>query len=268
MMAKLLPALLAGFLLLGPAVASREDPERQQRDHLLAAPSGAHWFGTDEYGRDLWSRFLHGGRWSAGVGLAGTGLCLTLAWVFGAVAGMDPRRAGSAIVWVTDLVLCLPWLYLLIAARAALPLELPPRVAFGALLLLLAITGWARPARLVRSKVLEVRQRGYVKAALGFGLRPSVVFWRHILPSTWDLLLAQAILLLPRFVLAELTLSFLGAGAPEPLPSWGALVLPVKQVYLLSAQWWRMLPLVAMLPFFAILVWCGREMESRSRMSR
>jgi peptide/nickel transport system permease protein len=111
-------------------------------------------------------------------------------------------------------------------------------------------------------------QRGYVGAALGFGHSMPVVFVRHILPATWDLLLAQTVLLLPRFVLAELTLSFLGAGASEPLASWGALVVPLKQIYLLRETWWRLLPLFAMIPFFAVCTLCGRAIESRNRMSR
>lgn len=260
------PLLLAILLLAAPAVYVH-DPQQQDRDRILAGPSKSHWFGSDEYGRDQFARFVHGGRWSVGVGVAATALCLGIAWTLGACAALLPR-VGAVILWVADLFLSLPWLYLLIAARAALPLDLPPRLAFATLLLLLACTGWARPARLVRGKVLEVRQRGYVEAALGFGHNLPVVFVRHILPATWDLLLAQAILLLPRFVLAELTLSFLGAGATEPLASWGSLAAPLKQAYLLGEHWWRLLPLLAMVPVFAVFALCGRSFESRHRMTR
>ena len=261
------PLLLVAFLLVAPGLCD-QDPQQQNRALLLAGPSAEHWLGTDEYGRDQWARFLAGGRWSVSVGGAAVSLCLGLAWVFGAGAALLPRFLAGLILFVADLFLCLPWLYLLLAARGAMPLDLPPRVAFSMLLLLLACTGWARPARVVRGKVLEIRQRGYVEAALGFGHSMPVVFVRHILPGTWDLLVAQLILLLPRFVLAELTLSFLGAGASEPLASWGALVVPVKQVYLLEAQWWRMLPLLAMVPFFAVFAVCGRGLEARYRMPR
>ena len=255
-----LPLLLALLLLSAPALL-QSDPQQQDRDAILAPPSATHWFGTDDYGRDLWARFLYGGRWSASVGAAAAALCLLLAWILGA-------WGSAGIMWTADLFLCLPWLYLLIAARAALPLDLPPRTAFTALLLLLACTGWARPARLVRGKVLEVRERGYVQAALAFGQPAPAVFLRHILPATADLLLAQSILLLPRFVLAELTLTFLGAGVSEPFPSWGALIVPLKQVYLLEQHWWRSLPLLAMIPFFAIFAICGRRLESRNRLTR
>lgn len=265
----LLPLLMAVLLVLAPTF-SGNDPQKQNRELLLSAPGADHWFGTDEYGRDQLARFLSGGRWSVGVGVAAVTMCLALAWTLGASAALLPGF-GALILWIADLFLCLPWLYLLIAARAALPLDLPPRLTFSIMLLLLACTGWARPARLVRGKVLEIRQRGYVEAALGFGHSMPAVFLRHILPSTWDLLLAQSILLLPRFVLAELTLSFLGAGASEPLASWGALVVPLKQVYLfeqMQQHWWRMLPLLAMIPFFAVFAICGRALESRHRILR
>lgn len=256
-------AILVLLLLLFPS----QDPYTQHRDQPQAAPTAEHWFGTDDYGRDVWARFIHGGRWSIGVGVSATALCLLLAWTLGAVAASS-AFAGPAIVWLADLFLCLPWLYLLIAARAMLPLQIESRTAFAMLLLLLACTGWARPAKLVRGKVLEVRERGYVRAAQRFGVSQPVVFVRHILPATLDLLLAQTLLLLPRFVLAELTLSFLGAGAAEPHPGWGSLVIPLKQAYALETQWWRVLPLLAMIPFFVLCAWTGRNAEARYRTSR
>ncbi|MFN7924481.1 MAG: ABC transporter permease [Bryobacteraceae bacterium] len=259
-------ALCVIFLLLAPFVL-HEDPLAQDRGEILAAPTAVHWFGTDDYGRDLWARFLHGGRWSLGVGISATALCLSLAWIIGTAAAMFPAW-GAVLMWVADLFLCLPWLYLLIAARAALPLELDPRAAFATLLLLLALTGWARPARLVRGRVLEVKQRGYVQAAIGFGVPRARVFVRHILPATGDLLAAQIMILLPRFVLAELTLTFLGAGAADPWPSWGGLIAPLKQVYLIGPQWWRLLPMLAMIPFFALAAIASRAWESRFRLVR
>lgn len=256
-------AILVLFLLLIPT----QDPLAQHRDQTQAPPSADHWFGTDDYGRDVWSRFVHGGRWSVGIGVSATALCLILACIFGGTAGAS-TIAGPAIVWLADVFLCLPWLYLLIGVRAILPLEAEPRAAFAMLLLLLACTGWARPAKLVRGRVLELRERGYVRAAIRFGVAKTVVFVRHILPGALDLLTAQGLLLLPRFVLAELTLSFLGAGASEPHPTWGSLIIPLKQIYLLETQWWRVLPLLAMVPFFAMSAWAGRIAEERFRTTR
>lgn len=259
--------VLAVLCILIAPFALQQDPLRQNRAEILAPPGSTHWFGTDEYGRDLWSRFLYGGRWSVGIGIAAAMLCLMLAWAWGSAAALFPR-SGAILMWFADLFLCLPWLYLLIAVRAALPLELDPRTAFAALLFLLACTGWARPARLVRGRVLEVKERGYVQAALGFGVPEAIVFVRHILPATGDLLVAQAVLLFPRFVLAELTLTFLGAGASEPWPSWGALLAPLKQVYLIETHWWRLLPVLSMVPFFAAFAFASRAFESRYRLLR
>ena len=127
---------------------------------------------------------------------------------------------------------------------------------------------WARPARLARGLVLSLSQKGYVEAARGFGVPGWKILARHIFPGTTGALVAQALSLMPRFVLAEVTLSFLGLGAGEPHPSWGGLIVPLKQIYLLRNHWWIMLPSVLMLPFFASFALVSRDLERRYRPSR
>src|ERR1017187_5617340 len=118
------------------------------------------------------------------------------------------------------------------------------------MLTLIALVSWARPARLVRGLVLSLSERGYVEAAQGFGVPGFRIFLRHVLPGTLGLLAVQTLVLFPRFVLAEVTLSFLGLGVGEPEPSWGGLILGLKQAYLLHEQWWRLLPVGLMAPLF------------------
>src|ERR1035438_5841469 len=119
---------------------------------------------------------------------------------------------------LSELFLALPWLYLLFALRAFLPLAVSPLNAFFLVIVALATVGWARPARLVRGVVLSAKERDFVRAARGFGARDGYLLRRHIVPETRGVLLTQAAILVPQFVLAEITLSFLGLGIPEAVP--------------------------------------------------
>ena len=132
-----------------------------------------------------------------------------------------------------ELFLALPWLYLLLGARAALPLNLSPRDAFLAIVIVLGVIGWARPARLVRGVVLTAKEREYVIAARGFGASDVYLLRRHVLPQTRGLVLTQAALLIPHYILAEITMSFLGLGVNEPGTSWGAMLSRLQQYHVL-----------------------------------
>jgi peptide/nickel transport system permease protein len=151
---------------------------------------------------------------------------------------------------LTELSMALPWLYLLFALRAFLPLSLGPLKAFLLIVLAVGILGWARPARLVRGLSLSARERDFVRAARGFGASHFYLLRRHVLPQTQSVILTQATILIPQFILAEITLSFLGLGIPEPTPSWGNLLTSLQQYSVLASYWWMYLPAVAMLPFF------------------
>jgi peptide/nickel transport system permease protein len=131
-----------------------------------------------------------------------------------------------------------------------LPLAASSLEAFLLVIVVLAIAGWARPARLVRGVVLSVKERDFVRAARGFGATHYYLLRRHILPETSSVLLTQAAILVPQFVLAEMTLSFLGLGVPEPVPSWGNLLANLQQYSVLVSYWWMYLPALAILPFF------------------
>jgi peptide/nickel transport system permease protein len=149
-----------------------------------------------------------------------------------------------------ELFLALPWLYLLFALRAFLPLAVGPLEAFFLITAVIAAVGWARPARLVRGVVLSAKEREFVRAARGFGASNGYLLRHHILPETSSVLLTQAAILVPQYVLAEMTLSFLGLGVPEPAPSWGNLLSSLQQYSVLVSYWWMYLPALIMAPFF------------------
>jgi peptide/nickel transport system permease protein len=151
---------------------------------------------------------------------------------------------------VAELFLALPWIYLLFAIRAFLPLAVPPLQAFLLVVAVIGAVGWARPARMIRGVVLSTKEREFVRAARGFGASGGYLLRRHILPETASVILTQAAILVPQFVLAEMTLSFLGLGVPEPVPSWGNLLASLQHYNVLVSYWWMYLPTIAMVPFF------------------
>ncbi len=150
------------------------------------------------------------------------------------------------------------------ALRAFLPLTVNPLHAFFLIVAVLAGVGWARPARLVRGIVLSAKERDFVRAARGFGASNFYLLRRHILPEASSVLLTQAAILIPQYVLAEMTLSFLGLGVPEPVPSWGNLLSNLQQYSVLVSYWWMYLPALAMVPFFLGYLGLASALQERS----
>ena len=221
------------------------------RLHLFGAENErVYLLGSDSYGRDQLSRFLYGGQVSLFAGILGAGITLFLGLLVGAVAGYFGGWRDDLLMRLAELFLALPWLYLLFALRAFLPLAVGPLQAFFLIIGVLGAVGWARPARMVRGVVLSAKERDFVRAARGFGATDVYLLCRHILPQASSVLLTQAAILVPQFVLAEMTLSFLGLGVPEPVPSWGNLLSTLQQYSVLVSYWWMYLPALIMVPFF------------------
>ena len=183
-------------------------------------------------------------------GLLGAGLTLILGATIGTTAGYCGGWPDGLLMRLAELFMALPWLYLLFALRAFLPLAVSPLEAFLLVIVVIGAVGWARPARLVRGVVLSAKERDFVRAARGFGASDAYLLRRHIFPATSSVLLTQAAILVPQFVLAEMTLSFLGLGVPEPVPSWGNLLANLQQYSVLVSYWWMYLPALAIVPFF------------------
>src|ERR1700692_1842461 len=157
--------------------------------------------------------------------------------------------AGGGTVWLwagTELFLSLPWLYCLLGIRAFLPLHLSALYTFFLLIGVIGLIGWARPARLVRGLVLSSRNRNYVLSARGFGASDFYLMRRHIFPDVYGILLTQASLLVPRYIAAEVTLSFFGLGVNEPVPSWGNMLSTLQQYSVLISYGWLLAPVAAL----------------------
>jgi peptide/nickel transport system permease protein len=206
--------------------------------------------GTDDYGRDQLSRFLMGGQVSLLAGAGAALLALSIGTIVGAVAGFYGSFADDALMAAAELFLSLPWFYLLLGVRAMLPLDLEPGQAFLVIVCVLGTVGWARPARLVRGVVLSTRHREFVQAARGFGGSNIYLLRRHVLPQTRGVLLTQAALLVPQYILAEVSMSFLGLGVNEPAASWGLMLASLHQYHALVSHWWMWIPALFLIPVF------------------
>ncbi len=212
----------------------------------VAEPARILIFGTDGYGRDEFSRVLFGGQISVAAGITATFITLLAGSLLGIIAGYYGRWIDESLMGVTELFLSLPWLYFLLGVRAFLPLHLSALRTFFLLTGVIGLIGWARPARLVRGIVLSSRNRNYVLAAKGFGGSDFYLLRRHILPETFGALLTQAALLVPRYIAAEVTLSFFGLGVSEPVASWGNMLSTLQQYSVLVSYGWLLAPACAL----------------------
>lgn len=203
--------------------------------------------GTDNSGRDRLSRLLIAARFSLLVGPLATLLASALGILIGCIAGYSGRLIDSLLMRAADVTMALPNLVMVLAARAAFPLELPPSSAIFMIVAIFAALGWAQMARLARGEVMSLGQRDFVLAAYSLGLTRRTILFRHILPNMSRPLLAQTTIMLPAFLLTETTLSFLGVGLQEPEPSWGNMLTAASDITLLASQ-----PFVLLAPAFAI----------------
>lgn len=208
-----------------------------------------HLLGTDSLGRDRFSRLLIAARFSLVVGPLGTLLACALGVVLGCMAGYAGRVVDSVLMRAADAMMSLPVLVLILAARAAFPLELPPERAIVLMVTIFVAVGWAEMARLTRGLVVALREREFVLAARAIGLTKARILFRHILPNAMEPLIVQATILLPTFLLTETALSFLGVGLQEPEPSWGNMLAAANDITLLTNQ-----PLLILSPAFAIFL--------------
>ena len=237
----------------------------QSRLHLLSVDDPGRLFlmGTDAFGRDQLSRFLYGGRISLMAGWIAAGLSLLIGIIVGTLAGYFGGWIDQILMRGGELFLALPWLYLLFAVRAALPLHIAEWQVFLLLVAVMGLIGWARPARLIRGVVLSAKERNFVLAARGFGASDLHIVCRHVLPQTYGVVLTQMTLLIPQYVLAEVTLSFLGLGVSEPIPSWGTLLAALQQYYVLSSFWWMFLPALFLIPVFLLYYAAADALQER-----
>lgn len=208
--------------------------------HRLAPPSAEHLFGTDEGGRDIYTRMLYGSRLSLLVGVIPSLLCMVLGTILGILAGYLGGGIDALIMRLADMMLSIPTMLLAMVMMYALGDSLVN------VFLTLALVNWASVARIVRSEVLRLKQQEYVEAARSMGVKKGVIMARHILPNCMPTLIVLFTLHIPEAILTESSLSFLGLGVQPPNASWGLMINAGRQ-YLYTAPWLSFIPSLAIM---------------------
>jgi peptide/nickel transport system permease protein len=206
---------------------------RQYREATNAAPSRSHWLGTDEIGRDRFARVLYGTR-----------ISLLMAALIGGLAGYLGGVWARLAMAITDLFLSLPWLFLLITARALMPLNVSPLVSVLVTFLLLGLLGWTTAARVLCTTAGALRSADFVRQARAAGVPGQRLFWIHVMPNLKPVLYAQFWISIPVFILSEANLGILGLGVAEPMPSWGSLLKELEGLVSLGDEPWKFVPLI------------------------
>lgn len=235
--------LMAGLCLFADRL-SPSGYKQQFRDAPSAACSRQHLLGTDDLGRDRLARLLYGTRVSLTLAPVAALLSTLLAALIGGTAGFTGGWLETCVMSATDLVLSLPWFFLLITVRALLPLNADPHTSVIITFALLGCLGWAGAARVLCADARSLCASDMVLLARASGISGSRLLVRHILPNLKPVLVAQFWISIPVFILTEATLGMLGLGVAEPLPSWGGLLRELENVSALSTQPWLFAPLL------------------------
>jgi peptide/nickel transport system permease protein len=215
--------------LLAPVIASHP-PDAAEPTNTLLAPSGAHWFGTDQLGRDVFSRVVFGARVSPVIALLVLVIACAVGIPLGIAAGYFGGAIDDVIMRITDVFLAFPALLLALAIAAVLPPSL------GSVTFAVAVTWWPWYTRLIRGQAASVAGRPYVEGARAAGVSHARILLRHVLPNSVTPLIVQVSLDVSAVILTVSALSFLGLGAQDPTPDWGLMVNQGQQYF--QTQWW------------------------------
>lgn len=200
------------------------------------APSKEHLLGTDDLGRDVFTRLIYGGRVSLSVGLASTSISIVIGVLLGAVAGYFGKVTDVVIMRVVDLFMSMPF-YVMTITVAAL---------FGPsiwnVMIMTGLLTWTNIARIVRAEVMSLKEREFVEASKALGLSPAEVLFKHVIPNTFAIIIVYATLGIANGILSEAGLSYLGLGVKQPQPSWGNMLASAQSLRSLKLHWWLWVP--------------------------
>jgi peptide/nickel transport system permease protein len=212
--------------------------------HLVGTdqPSKLLLFGSDAYGRDVFSRILHGARISMSIGLLAIMITFSLGLSIGGAAGYFGGITDEILMRTTEILMSIPSLYLLISLRAVLPTNLPSHITYLLIVVILSFIGWPGMSRVIRGMVLGLKETEFVQAAVVMGYPSARVILRHIIPNTATYIIVSATLSIPGYILGEAGLSFLGLGIAEPSPSWGLMLSQAQSIKAMTEAPWLLIP--------------------------
>lgn len=226
--------------LLAPLIAPA-DPNAIDAWQVLSPPSWQHWFGTDELGRDVFSRMIFGSRISLKVGFVAVGIAVSIGTLVGLLSGYYGGLVDGCLMRLVDIMLCFPAFFLILAVITFLE----PSIWY--IMIVIGLTSWMGVARMVRAETLSIREMDYITAARCIGCSDLRIIFRHILPNALSPVLVSATLGVAGAILTESALSFLGIGVQPPTPSWGNILTSGKDY--IEFAWW-----LSLFPGLAILV--------------
>ncbi len=204
--------------------------------NIESAPNSLHILGTDELGRDVFTRLLYGGRVSLGVALCATVIQLIIGVSLGCISGFYGKWVDNVIMRGVDIVMCFPFFVIAITIAAL----------FGAsvwnIILIIGCLQWTGVARIVRSKILSLKQSEFIEAARAMGLSNFEIISKHLLPNVLSPIIVNATLNVATGILMEAGISFLGLGVKQPQPSWGNMLSAAQSMRVLQYEWWLWIP--------------------------
>ncbi len=233
--------------VFAPLITSA-DPMKINLRNLSQPPSWEHWFGTDKTGRDVLARVLYGGRVSILVGLGSGIISAIIGVLIGAYTGYKGGWLDVIALRVSELFMSFPQIILVLLLVSIIGQSLIN------LMIIFVLTGWGGMYRMVRARMLSLREEEYVQALQSFGLSTPTICYKHILPNALGPIMVNITLSTAAFILAEAGLSFLGLGVPAHIPTWGNILNVAQEIRVLQNFWWMWLPVGAVISLFVLSV--------------
>lgn len=235
---------MIGFFLLCAVITislfapflSNHDRDAIDTTKTYQKPSQEHWLGTDELGRDTFTRLIYGGRISLSVGLVSTAIAVIIGVSLGTIGGYHGGLIDTIIMRIVDVFMCFPFFLIAIVVASILG------PSIWNVMIISGVLGWTGIARIVRAQVLSLKQQEFIEAARSLGLNSADIIIKHIIPNIVAPIIVYATLGIARGVLSEAGLSFLGLGVKPPTPSWGNMLASAQSMRSLRLHWWLWIP--------------------------
>ena len=239
------------------------DPTRMMLDQISQPPSGAHIFGTDTLGRDLFSVIWHGGRISITVGLLATLISTVIAVIYGTAAGLAGKKVDDLLMRFTEILLSIPQILMVIFIQA-----IWGDATVLSISVVIGITGWMAVAKMVRSEVKQLRNAGFVLAARTMGAGFFYILRKHLMPNFMSAIMFMIVTNIGSAIAMEATLSFMGLGLPTDIISWGSLMSLSQRAMLTGAWWMLLIPGIFLVVTLICITDIGEYLRTRNRRER
>ncbi|HQI78814.1 MAG TPA: ABC transporter permease subunit [Petrotogaceae bacterium] len=233
---------LLGFIPTNIHFMGTEKPVIESIADYLSNDGILYIWGSDKFGRDMFSRILYGSRISLSIGLVAILITFTIGLFLGGFAGYYGGWTDEILMRITEILMSIPSFYLIISLSSILPSALDPTIRYLFIIIILSFIGWPGMTRVIRGMTLGIKQTEFIEAAVALGYPPRRIIWKHLIPNTTTYIIVNATLSIPSYILGEAGLSFLGVGITEPGASWGLMLSQAQSIEALTNYPWLLLP--------------------------